>query len=250
MSIYIIAHKQVFMPNLDGYYPILVGAYNNKANYSIKDNIGQNISKKNSSYCELTGLYWLWKNTNDSFVGIVHYRRFFTNSKLSCNENRFLKKEEIQEILKHYDVILPIKRYYKKNVKDSLNIAPNVKDMEEIRRVLKLKYPDYIEDFNKFMEGHYSYLYNMMIMKREFLDNYCKWLFDILHEIEVNHDMTNESAYRQRLYGFLSERLLTVWIMHNIPENKIKEIRVVKIDESSFTNIKHDIRNFLRKFHI
>ena len=46
--------------------------------YPLKDNTGDNISSKNPCYGELTGLYWVWKNTNiadDDVIGFCHYNK-------------------------------------------------------------------------------------------------------------------------------------------------------------------------------
>lgn len=42
-----------------------------------KDNEGDNISAKNPYYCELTGIYYAWKNIPAEYLGLVHYRRYF-----------------------------------------------------------------------------------------------------------------------------------------------------------------------------
>ena len=82
MTIYVITHKQFkYADELSsGYTPMMVGAnFNpNPQNY-LTDNTGENISDKNKEYCELTGLYWIWKNSRSKNVGLAHYRRFFYN---------------------------------------------------------------------------------------------------------------------------------------------------------------------------
>lgn len=78
--IYQITHKYCYkLPYQEGYIPMYVGATGNKnvpAGY-MRDDVGDNISEKNNSYCELSGLYWIWKNCEADIVGLVHYRRYF-----------------------------------------------------------------------------------------------------------------------------------------------------------------------------
>ena len=33
---------------------------------------GDHISSKNPNYCELTGLYWAWKNLDCEYIGLCH----------------------------------------------------------------------------------------------------------------------------------------------------------------------------------
>ena len=72
-------HKPDVMARQPFFTPIQVGKTNSKFDLGIQgDDTGENISRKNSSYCELTGLYWMWKNLNNAeVVGLSHYRRYF-----------------------------------------------------------------------------------------------------------------------------------------------------------------------------
>ena len=79
-----------------------------------------NIADKNANYCELTALYWIWKNIKKvKVIGICHYRRYFTKLKWSNKEKFFLKQKDINRLLDKYEIIVPKKTNLKKySVKD------------------------------------------------------------------------------------------------------------------------------------
>ena len=88
VKIIVATHKKYQMPKDDMYLPLHVGAEGKKdANGNeldlgyAKDNSGDNISNLNSSFCELTGLYWAWKNIDTDYIGLAHYRRHFSMKK-------------------------------------------------------------------------------------------------------------------------------------------------------------------------
>ena len=81
IEIFVVSHKDLFLSIPENYKVIGVGEYgvNNKERI-LSDCIGDNISKKNPNYCELTAIYWLWKNYDlPNYVGVCHYRRFFVD---------------------------------------------------------------------------------------------------------------------------------------------------------------------------
>ena len=108
-------------PNIiknDIYFPIQVGkSLNSELDLGFQcDDTGDNISDKNGSYCELTALYWAWKNIkNVDYIGLCHYRRYFGKKKplvsiIKTSGNIFLRNLiDINEInnLKSNQVILP-----------------------------------------------------------------------------------------------------------------------------------------------
>ena len=232
VSIYIAAHKKFKVPSNDIYIPLHVGAKGKKSLGYTFDCSGDNISLKNPYFCELTGLYWIWKNSKADYVGLVHYRRYFYKSAFS-NIKKYIKKEKIINYLNKYDVILSQrgytwgssvrKQYENKHIKD---------DLDKCEKILKSKYPDYSMYYDKVFNGDYYCPFNMIICKKELFNNYCKWLFDILFELEKEIDLSNREVYNARVYGFLSERLLNVWVLKN--NLKVKELPVFNNEENVF----------------
>ena len=55
----------------------------------------------------------------------------------------------------------------------------------------------------------------MFIMRHDLLDRYCSWLFDILFELKARLDISGYSDYDKRVFGFVAERLLDVWLETN-----------------------------------
>lgn len=248
---YIITHKKTTLPELKGYYSLLVGAYKHKDKeiFDYCDDEGENISAKNANYCELTGLYWIWKHSDADIVGFCHYRRYFTNSLFSSKTKYFLTDSDMETLLQEYDVIVPKARYYKETAYEALNIAPNIADAEEMRRAISKLYPEYLNVYQSYLDSNKCYLFNMFVMKKKLLDQYCEWLFNILNFVESEYKFDKEDPYRSRLFGFLSERLFYVWITKNIPQFKIKECRVVKTDEKSSWLVGQDIKNNIRNLY-
>ena len=79
ISIYIATNKKTNFPLDIVYKPIQVGALATDELFAqLNDMTGESIADKNQYYCELTALYWVWKNQPfDDIIGLCHYRRFF-----------------------------------------------------------------------------------------------------------------------------------------------------------------------------
>lgn len=239
--IYVITHKIIEWDKFDKeHYKVLhVGKNGNAKPDYIRDDSGDNISYKNEFYCELTGLYWIWKNAaekGEDIVGLVHYRRFFTTKRKSFLQ-RYFKREPyvldfntIENTLKKYDIILPSKVRSYRTVRRVYNDAHIPEDIDIVRNILKIKCPEYLPSFDKVMSQHWSYYYNMLVCKKKLFDDYAKWLFDILFYMEENIDIGKyKDKYQRRIFGFVSERLLQVWALHN--NLKIKEYPVFNVEQ-------------------
>lgn len=200
------------------YEPIFVGAELNKDKDSygyVTDNTEDNISDKNRSYCELTALYWMWKNSKSDVVGLAHYRRFLSLYRFSTNAENAIGKQKIKEVLKTYDMIVPKKVCLWGTVKEQYASGQYLKDYELCRDIIANKYPEYIEDFDFVSNSDEISICNMFIARKEIIDKYCEWLFSILFEAERKIDISSYSVSEKRIFGYLSERLFNIWIRHN-----------------------------------
>lgn len=216
IEIYIAAHKKFNFPYIqDIYTPLQVGAEGKNDLGYLRDNVGENISKKNSNYCELTGMYWIWKNSNKDIVGLVHYRRFFYNT-VFCGKANILNEVQIRKLLDQYDLIVAKRGYtWFRTVKDQFTSYHIASDLEATRNAINKLYPDYLDAFDEVMESNNYCPLNMIITRKEIFDNYCEWLFNILFEVEKNISLNNRDVYNSRVFGFLSERLFNVWLLKN-----------------------------------
>ena len=232
IKVIVAAHKKYQMPKDTMYIPVQVGAEGKNIIEEYKqDSEGENISNKNPYYCELTGLYWAWKNLEADYIGLVHYRRYFTkNLKIQKNEKEkfknVLSKKEADKILDKVDVILPRKRrYYIENMYDHYKHTLYIEPLDKTREIIEEKYPEYLEEFEKLHQRTSAHMFNMLIMKKEILNDYCNWLFDILFELEKRVDSSQYDTFHSRFYGRVSELLLDVWINKN--GIKYEEVKVI-----------------------
>lgn len=236
IKIIVATHKKYEMPKDLMYMPLQVGADGKEkiTDYE-QDNIGDNISSKNPYFCELTGLYWAWKNLDADYIGLSHYRRHFSLSKRLPKEineriEKVLNYMEVSKILDKVDIILPNKRkYYIENLYSHYKHTMYIEPLDKTGKIIEEKYPEYIEEFKKLQKRTSAHMFNMFIMKKEILDSYCEWLFDILFELEKRIDFTKYDIFHSRFFGRVSELLLDVWI--NTNNLKYEEIRVIDIEK-------------------
>lgn len=219
IKILIAAHKKYKMPEDDMYLPVQVGAAGKESIGYQRDDEGDNISDKNPFFCELTGLYWMWKNCHNDYCGLVHYRRYFATKKHIKTDDIFdkvIRQTELEQILMSTDIVLPKKRrYFIETLYSHYAHTHYESHLEVTRQILIEKCSEYLPTFDLVMKRSWGYMFNMMIMRKEKYDQYCEWLFPILFELENRIDVTEYDAFQARLFGRISELLLNVWIDYN-----------------------------------
>lgn len=233
IRMYIMAHKEFDVPQVDGYIPLHVGKVGKQELGYIGDDTAENISDKNASFCELTGLYWMWKNVSCDVVGLCHYRRYFVQQEMEAAdaplEQKLLRQEQIEKYLQEYDAIVPNSVSVPEgSVWNHYMEHHNIADWLECAKVILEKCPQYYTAFVWHQNSNLITLGNMVIARKELLDEYCKWLFDILFEVERRIDISSYDAYQKRVFGFLSERLFRVWLMNQ--PFRVKEIPIIFLE--------------------
>lgn len=207
LRIVVATHKSYRMPEDSAYLPLQVGAAGRPGLGFARDDAGENISAKNANWCELTGLYWAWKNLDADIVGLVHYRRHFRGRCGVATGN------EIRAALEGVDAVLPRRRnYFIETSYSQYAHAHHAADLDLTRVILAERHPDCVAAFDAAMSSTKGHRFNLLVMRRPLFDAYCAWLFDILFELERRLDISSYSANDARVFGFVSERLLDVWI--------------------------------------
>ena len=226
IRIIVAAHKSYELPTEEIYLPLQVGAagkapIENTADGTVlqRDDTGEQISAKNPMYCELTGLYWAWKNLDCDYCGLVHYRRHFlhphrrgTGKKLA----NLLDETALTHLLSRAEVVVPKKRrYYIETLASHYAHTHEPDHLVQLRETIRVLCPEYEAVFAKVLKRRSAHMFNMFIMRKDILDAYCAWLFPILDNVCMRIDDEAYDAFSKRYPGRLSELLLDVWLTAN-----------------------------------
>lgn len=218
-TILVVTHKPDKVYQNDIYMPIQVGKSISKFDLGFQgDDSGDNISKKNPMYCELTAQYWAWKNLKCEYIGLCHYRRYFET---------LYTDEILNRILSKYDVILPEPIYHSIRNGSLLNKFKQALTLEDLTiffMVIKKLYPEYMETVISYFTNNIEIPYNMFICKKDMFDDFCKWQFSILFECEKYFRISQYTRLK-RIFGYLSEALLPIYMKHH--KYKIKHDLIV-----------------------
>jgi hypothetical protein len=234
IKIYIITHKKIDLPvSMKCYYPIQVGAYNKGKFFPLSDDTMDNIAQENDRFCELTAMYWIWKNALDSdYIGVCHYRRYYDLADSGVSrwfvrqyeylwdhafpEEAFDKincVDHIPAMLEKHDIILPELSKIKPSVEKQYQLDHDGTDLQILYDILIKKYPEYYDAWNVIMHGKRMSIGNMFISKKEVFRQYMCWLFDILFEVKQRIPPKTD-LYQNRTFGFMAERLLNIYVHH------------------------------------
>lgn len=211
ISIFTITHVPFTPPKDSIYIPLQVGHCSHDDYGYLGDDTGENISNKNQYYSELTGLYWIWKNYSGAdYLGLCHYRRYFLN-----NNGTLMTETDYLNILSAYDVIVSESHVGPYDYRTVYSRSHDVRNLDATGEVIQEIYPEYYATFQAVISDNHCYTGNLFVAPKALFNAYCEWLFSIFFLLEDRIDTNGYDDYHKRVFGFLSEQLLIVWIKHN-----------------------------------
>lgn len=285
VKILVCYHKDSTLISNDVYTPIHVGKKNSNVNLPfIGDDTGDNISELNGLYCELTGLYWGWKNMDADYIGLCHYRRIFCFTSFQ-DRIAYIKKQSqylayrtsyslcraCENVMGYpnsrtiYDSeqFISISNTFAKDINCYLQQNPNVsafalkptkignltnfyffcmaagrEHVNFIKGVVKNYYPHLFPYLDKTLKSNTLYYANMVIMRKDVLNDYCSFLFDVLnkhYEWCLNSGIVSnkEDKAIARLMGYMGEFLTSTYISYLKSQNSsnVKLLTMVKYED-------------------
>ena len=246
--------------------------------FILRDDSGENISHLNANFCELTAMYWAWKNVDSSYYGLFHYRRILDLSEQaqqirtdypiivsprSYNPKRQgLTTENITKLLQEYDIILPqgYKNHYNLPCDEGLDnygIYAHyhyAKDLDRIIELIKSRHPEMQAALEStlFTYPPRWHIANIFIMRKELYFAYCEWLFSLLFDLSKETDLSDYTPYQARIYGFLSERMFNIWLAYqrHTQTLKILEAPMLLLTKHTKPLIGWDINEKHKRFYL
>lgn len=208
VTIFTATHIAFTPPGDKTYLPLHVGRAAGEDLGYLGDDTGDNISLINCYYGELTGLYWIWKNYHQAdYVGLCHYRRYFLNG-----QHNIMSQTDYLRLFTSYDVIISKPVISDLTYYQTYQEAHNINDLLTVGEAIRRLYPDDYPIFQEVLEGHAIYSGNLFATSKSLFNQYADWLFTILKDASRGIEPDAYDSYHRRVFGFLSEQLIYVWV--------------------------------------
>lgn len=235
------------------YIPVRCGAvYDERENVTmLGDDTGDNISEKKNSFCELTVLYWAWKNIKADYYGINRNNEFLVFDKKNIEQNtinskwkhfseQFLNESFINKFSllsnemdkkigeNHVVVAAPIeikennfvKNLYLHNYK-----TLNSTDIDIFLNTIQKKKPDLYVYAKNYLNTKCFYYYFSFVMNHTYFSDFCSSLFEILFEVEKQIKITHYSLDKKKEFFYFALIYLGIYL------NYLKDQKTIKILE-------------------
>lgn len=262
IKIIVACHKPSELPKNKLFMPVQVGSALAANLMDMKhDDTGDNISTKNSSYCELTAQYWAWKNVKADYYGLCHYRRFLC-FKPHKNDKRNLRGQIEANALDEYNIKyfgLDDEAYMRKIIEandvvigeqQKISKVPTPRgnkntaykhwvahdrtlimkeDLDAVLKILSEINPTLGREAKEYLNTNEFLGFNCFVMKKELFDQMCEIEFEVLKRLEKQVDTSNYNQQLSRIYGFMGEIISSVFFYHieKTGKYKVKHVPLV-----------------------
>ena len=269
IKILVVHHKEYEYIKNNYLQPIQVGRVlkNFNLEYCIPDNTGENISEKNDTWCELTALYWAWKNLDADVYGLCHYRRYLSfqdnenynviTSTMETDFQKSMTEENIWKMCSQYDIITgPIWEIHPAGVEKSMTGYEFYKkehiisDLNITLKIIEERFPEYYYAALNSLTSEQCFFMNLMVLRKDLFFKYCEFLFGVLERAEKEISLIGRDAYQRRVFGFLAERLSNIFLTHITSQDdtiKIKHTGMFFLAEKNNIDIKAVERSIYHK---
>lgn len=184
---------------------------------------GDNIDFLNPWYCELTGLYYLWKHVDDEIVGLEHYRNYFWKNGHPITET------EIKEELKKGDIICGGFSYPAWGCNELFaEFDKQIKGKTlDLCKVIAQKDEGLANYFIKYLRGQRLWCCNTFIGSKKILNEWAEFIFGLLINFE-DVSPIGPSTNTPRREGYIAEFLFGAWLEY-------KGYKIVHCDMNKLT---------------
>lgn len=261
IKILVCCHKPCELPQDDIFLPIHCGKALSNLDLGIQgDNEVNgmpcdNISEKNDTYCELTAMYWAWKNIKKlypdiEYIGLNHYRRYFYFKKLFFNPVHHanildISSYKIPNLCKTSKIIIPKKWTFSTSVYNQYNLCHYRSDLDTCMTALEQVINPHI--IQKFVTKNKLSPCNMFIMPWDLFDQYCSFLFPFLSKLECKIPVHTYDSHQKRVIGFLAERIFNVYVEAFFSSKEIKFFPLIMFDNKKDDSIINNFFNIIYK---
>lgn len=218
------------------------------------DDTGDNVSSMRRILNEFTVMYWAWKNSDADYMGLCHYRRFLNfTSKLYGKEHQdangeviidsmadvnlsacgLLDENNIYSCIQDYDIIVNRSYDITKVINDTCRCAKEAWEKRSPQYLKKAEFdillgaikeysPEYYNDAKEYMRGKKFRGFNCFVMKKEYFNELCEFVFPILFYLTEKFEVENKSMTQNRAPAYAGEWLYSIWVYHMQKKKSLK----------------------------
>lgn len=250
IDIYICTHKDFAPCPTNDTYKIISGGAHVTSDLEQFIDEGTDVSPLEYTYAEGSRIYWVWKNRPiKEYIGFCQYRKYFSEF--------FDSTSKIRKIFREYDLIVPQPIFIGNSVVAQYTNVHNIDDYMLMRSIINKDFPQYNNSLDVVSYRLNSiFPYNMFIMKGEYFDEYCRFVFGVLQEFanikgwKTDADVSNYVAenfdkynkhwpdekyntvpYNSRILGFLLERLSNIFYVQHFRKPYVAQVRITQETE-------------------